>query len=266
LQTSPTYGLGTQFNLNVRNMLQGLGYTSQPPLEFTLGGPANNGPGFYPFEKTDWSPRISIAYSPRPEGGILKKIFGENDKTVIRAGASRVYDRAGFALLNSFDQIGSAGLNTTLQNACCTFGVTSAEDLPRITGINTIPINNLNGVPFLQPAPTGGFPQTPPPYGQANLWGIDNTLKTPHAYTVDFSVGRELPKRFSLQLSYVGRFGRRLLTQRDLAQPLDIVDPKSGIDYYTAASALRGSLRPLAMVERPRIIIRGSSHLPRSAR
>jgi hypothetical protein len=58
----------------------------------------------------------------------------------------------------------------------------------------------------------------------------------PHAYAVDFSIGRELPKRFSLQLSYVGRFGHRLLTQRDLAQPLDIVDPKTGIDYYTGRS------------------------------
>jgi len=246
LQTAPTYGLGTQFNKNVANMEQGLGYTSQPPLEFTLGGPVNHGPGFYPFEKTDWSPRISIAYSPRPESALLRKIFGDNDKTVIRAGASRVYDRAGFALLNSFDQIGAAGLSTTLQNACCTVGVTGAEDLPRITGINTIPQNNINGYPFLQPAPMGGFPQIPPTYGQANLWGLDNTLKTPHAYTVDFSVGRELPQRFSLQLSYVGRFGRDLLTQRDLAQPLDVVDPKTGIDYYTAASALSSLARKFA--------------------
>ena len=139
LQTSPTFGLGTQFATNVKNMQQGLGYTSEPAMAFTLGGPANNGPGFYPSEKTDWSPRVSIAYSPRFGGSLLKKIFGENDKTVIRAGFSRVYDRAGFALLNSFDQIGSAGLTTTLQNACCTFNQTGAEDLPRITGINTIP-------------------------------------------------------------------------------------------------------------------------------
>ena len=247
LQTSPTFGLGSQFNQNVKNMLQGIGYGAMPPIEFNLGGPANHGPGFYPTEKTDWSPRISIAYSPRPEGGLLKKIFGDNDKTVIRAGFSRVYDRAGFALLNSFDQIGSAGLNTTLQNPCCTFGETGAEDLPRITGIHNIPVTNINGFQFLQDPPTGGFPQTPPTFGQANLWGIDNTMKTPHAYTVDFSIGRELPKRFSVQFAYVGRFGHALLTQRDLTQPLDIVDPKTGIDYYTAASALSNLARKFAL-------------------
>jgi hypothetical protein len=238
LQTAPTFGLGTQFAQNVKNMKQGLGYTSEPAIAFNLGGPANNGPGFYNFEKTDFSPRISIAYSPRPGNGLLKKFFGENDKTVIRAGFSRVYDRAGFALLNTSDQIGAAGLSTTLQNTCCTVGVTSAEDLPRVTGINTIPTANLNGVQFLIPPPPPSFPQVPSTSAQANLWANDDTMKTPHAYAVDFSIGRELPKRFSLQLSYVGRFGHRLLTQRDLNQPLDIVDPKTGIDYYAAATAL----------------------------
>ena len=271
LQTAPTFPLGTQFGINVQNMKQGLGYTSEPPIAFNLGGPANNGPGFYPFEKTDWSPRLSIAYSPRFGGGLLKKIFGENDKTVIRAGFSRVYDRAGFALLNTFDQIGSAGLTTTLQNPCCTAGQTGAEDLPRIadipgmpgTAINNIPVFNnppppppgqtCQSVPpppcpvrFLQLAPSGGFPQTPPIAAQANLWGIDNTLKTPHAYAVDFSIGRELPGRLSLQLSYVGRFGHALLTQRDLNQPLDIVDPISHIDYYKAAAALSNLARKFA--------------------
>jgi hypothetical protein len=79
------------------------------------------------------------------------------------------------------------------------------------------------------------------------LWGNDNTLKTPHAYTADFSIGRELPHRFSLQVSYVGRFGRDLLTQRDLTQPLNIKDPISGIDYYTAASALSNKARQFAL-------------------
>ncbi len=188
-----------------------------------------------------------MAYSPRPSGGLFKRLLGDNDKTVIRAGFSRVYDRAGFALLNSFDQIGAAGLTTTIQNTCCTFGVTSAEDLPRITGIHQIPQTNLNGVQFLLPPPPPTWPQIPAVNAQANLWGTDNTMKTPHAYTADFSIGRELPKRFSVQLSYVGRFGRDLLTQRDLTQPLDIVDPKTGIDYYKAASALSNLARSFAL-------------------
>jgi carboxypeptidase family protein len=251
LQTAPTFGLGTQFGKNVTNMENGIGYGGEPAIEFNLGGPVNHGPGFYNFEKTDFSPRISIAYSPRAEGGLLRALFGSGDKTVIRLGASRVYDRAGFALLNTFDQVGAAGLTTTLQNTCCTFGVTGAEDLPRITGINSIPKNNINGVQFFLDPPTGGFPQTPNIGAQANLWGNDNTLKTPHAYTLDLSVGREFPKRFSIQVAYVGRFGRDLLTQRDLNQPLDIVDPKTHIDYYAAAAALSNLARKFALANQP---------------
>jgi hypothetical protein len=255
LQTAPTFGLGTQYDLNVANMKKGLGYTSELPLAFNLGGPVNHGPGFYKFEKTDFSPRISIAYSPRLGNGVLRKLFGENDKTVIRAGFSRVYDRAGFALLNTSDSVGAAGLTTTLQNPCCTFNQTGAEDLPRITGINTIPTVNLppNGIAsaqFLQPAPPAGFPQVVGTTAQANLWANDDTLKTPHAYAVDFSIGREMPNRFSLQVSYVGRFGHRLLTQRDLNQPLDIVDPKTGIDYYAAAAAMSNLARTFAKANR----------------
>ena len=252
-QASTTFGLGTQFAQNVRNMNQGIGYDAMPSISFIPSGPANNGPGFYPLEKTDWSPRISIAYSPRFGSGPLKTLFGDNDRTVIRAGFSRVYDRAGFALINSFDQIGAAGYSITLQNPCCTAGVTGAEDLPRITGINAIPQNNINDYPFLQPPLPATFPkpQVIPFNSEANLWGNDNTLKTPHAYTADFSIGRELPHRFSLQVSYVGRFGRDLLTQRDLTQPLNIKDPISGIDYYTAASALSIQARKFAVANLP---------------
>ncbi len=109
------------------------------------------------------------------------------------------------------------------------------------------PINIQIAFQFLQPPLPAGFPKTIPFNSEANLWGNDNTLKTPHAYTADFSIGRELPHRFSLQVSYVGRFGRDLLTQRDLTQPLNIKDPNSGIDYYTAASALSIHARKFAL-------------------
>jgi hypothetical protein len=39
----------------------------------------------------------------------------------------------------------------------------------------------------------------------------------------------------SLEVSYVGHLSHRLLTQEDLAMPLNIVDPQSKVDYFTAA-------------------------------
>src|SRR6202790_4120212 len=75
LQASTTFGLGTQFTQNVKNMNQGIGYGAMPSIDFSPSGPANNGPGFYPLEKTDWSPRISIAYSPPADSGFFRKFL-----------------------------------------------------------------------------------------------------------------------------------------------------------------------------------------------
>lgn len=233
-----SYDLGSEMKQMAQNQKQGIGYDAVPLVSFILGGPANHGPGFYHFQKSNLSPRISFAYSPRPSGGWLKSLFGEGDKTVIRGGFGRVYDRPGMQLLSTFDENAPGGLAATVQNACCLVGYDDAANVPRISNINQIPTYGPTNQLFFQPAPAGAFPQTPPPLGQAITWGVDQSLKTPYAYTIDFSIGRELPKQFSLQLSYVGRLGRNLLTQRDLRQPIDLVDPKTGIDYFAAASRL----------------------------
>src|SRR5258708_6132446 len=219
-------------------MKSGLGYGDGALVSFVLGGPVNHGAGFHHFEKKDFSPRISFAYSPHPEGGWLKKLVGDGDKTVIRGGFGRVYDRAGMQLISTFDANAPGGLGATVQNPCCLPRVTDAAAVPRVTDINTVPISYLTAQLPGGVLPPGQFPETPNPDGQAITCGVDQSLKTPYAYTIDFSIGRELPKQFSLQVSYVGRLGRNLLTQRDLAQPLNLVDPASRVDYFTAATAL----------------------------
>jgi len=248
---SGTFNLGKYFNQNVKNMQNGLGFADAPLISFIAGGKANNGPGYYNTQWANFSPRVSLAYSPRTENGLLRAIFGAADQTVIRAGFSMVYDRAGMQLVNTFDANAPAGYSTSLTNPCCVDGagnVARVQDMvnnancPNGNAINCIPLSNQDGTTaYFQNAPPGQFPQTPPsgyPGGQAITWGIDQSMKTPYAFAVDFSVGRELPRGFTLQVAYVGRFGYNLLTQRDLMQPLDIVDPKSKIDYYSAATAI----------------------------
>ena len=48
----------------------------------------------------------------------------------------------------------------------------------------------------------------------------------------------ELTKNFNIEAAYVGRQGRNLLVQRDLFMPLNLVDPQSGTDYFTASTEL----------------------------
>lgn len=261
------FNTGAEFNQMVKNMNQGIGYDAIPFMGFELSGPANHGPGWYNYQKSNLSPRISVAYSPHAQSGWLRKVFGESDSTVIRGGFSKVYDRAGMQLLSTFDANPPGGLGQTIQNFCCTFGYDDAVHAPRITDINVIPHcgpadcadPNNPASPnqlFLQPAP----PALHPPNGiQAITWGIDQGLKSPYAYAFDFSIGRELPKKMSLQLAYVGRLGRNLLTQRDLRQPLDLVDntsgPGKGMDYYQAATALAKAARAQLALPAPNNVI-----------
>jgi hypothetical protein len=108
--------------------------------------------------------------------------------------------------------------------------------------LHVVPTTDNAGKQILFPAPPGQFPQTPPSSldsGGFNIeWGLDNSIRTPYSYTFDLSIGRELPKQFALELAYVGRISRNLLTQRDVMQPLNLVDRKSGVDYFSAATRM----------------------------
>jgi Carboxypeptidase regulatory-like domain len=238
LQVIPNVNMGQWFNQRAINMDQGIGSNQDPLLEFELGGPANGRAGFYPTAKKDFAPRLALAYSPQPTSGMLKRLFGEGGKTTIRAGFGMVYDRIGMGLMNSFDQNGSFGLSTLLTNPA---GVQTLDCAPRLTNVNVIPTQGCGGTIFVA-APSGGFPQTPPSTldtgGFSISWGLDNSIKTPYSYMLDFSITRELARNTTLEVSYVGHLSHRLLAQEDLAMPLDWVDPKTGIDYFTAAARL----------------------------
>jgi hypothetical protein len=51
-------------------------------------------------------------------------------------------------------------------------------------------------------------------------------------------VQKQIPGGFTVETSYVGRFGRRLLQTIDFAMPLNLVDSQGGGDYFSAAAAL----------------------------
>jgi hypothetical protein len=69
-------------------------------------------------------------------------------------------------------------------------------------------------------------------------WGIDNHLKTPYAEAFNASLQHQLPGGFVMEEAYVGRLGRHLLQELDLAEPVDFVDPSGGGDYFSAARIL----------------------------
>ena len=241
LQVSSTFPLGQWLQQRESNMLQGIPSSQDPILQYVLGGSANNGPPFYNWDYHNFAPRVSLAYSPRPSSGLLNSVFGEG-KTSIRAGFAITYDHFGTELINTFAQDGSFGLATNLTTP---LGSQSVDCAPRVTSLTAIPTygcpSQNNGFITI-PAPAGGFPQTPPigvaNGGLSNGFSLDEGIKTPYIYMLNFSVARELTATSTLEISYVGRLSHRLLSQEDFAPPLDIVDPTSKIDYFSAISRL----------------------------
>jgi Carboxypeptidase regulatory-like domain len=218
------------------------GQTYRPTIQFDISGQANGKKPYWDWDYGDIAPRVSIAYSPSSDKGLLGKLFGGQGKTSIRAGWGIYYDHFGEGIVNTFDQQGSFGLTTQVDNAA---GFQTVDCAPRFTGSFDVGGSTggigCGGQNLVAPPP-GPFPVTPPTGIQngsfAIYWGLDDKLKTPYSHAFDASIQRELKGGFVMELAYVGRLGRRLLQQEDLAMPLNIVDPSSHIDYFGAMQQL----------------------------
>jgi hypothetical protein len=193
------------------------GQVFEPDLAFAPNGPLYHRPGYWAKSKDNIAPRFAVAYAP-------------DNKTSIRAGFGIFYDHYGQGIVNSFNQLGSFGLTTSLQNPA---GVQGYETSPRFTGRRSLPDVGLP--PQVSPI---AYPYTVPSDSFLITWGVDSKLKTPYSEALDFSVQREIPGGFTVDVAYVGRMGRHLLQQLDLAEPVDLRDPQSGADYFTAGSQL----------------------------
>jgi len=225
-QISPTIDTHDWYMKRGSEAAQGNVY--EAPLSFAPSGKANNAPGYWAKQKANIAPRLSVVYAPNP-------------RTTIRVGAGMYYDHFGEGIVNSFDQEGSFGLSNTTSTPASDYSVQSS---PRFSGPHSVP---ATGCP--SPAQTVTYPYQPVSAqnsstntvlncGLAITWGIDNHIKTPYSYGFDASFQHELPGGFVFEENYVGRLGRHLLEQLDLAEPVNLVDNKGGGDYFTAARTL----------------------------
>jgi len=234
LQVCPSPALGKWFNNRAIAGANGIPSSQDTPLQVDWCGPANGKKGFWNWDYKNLGPHVAFAWAPNKTEGFLSKLLGRGNKSSIRGGFGIVYDRFGQGIVDQFSG-NSFGLTTSLTNAPLPL-----DQLPRLTDVNTIPQSLLQPTP---PAPS--FPETIPTMaslGAANfgngVGSLDTSLKTPYSYTLDFSVERDLGGGFSLDLAYVGRLSHRLLSSQDVAQPLDLRDKKSGLDYFSAIQPL----------------------------
>ena len=243
-QAGPDVDMRTLFDLRQRNNAAGIsGETAEPFLRYDLIGKANNARSLYETDLNNFGPRFGFAYTPHFSGeGLLGKIFGDN-RTVIRGGGSLVYDRPGGAITFIQDQVSYLFDNSATTQFPAVSPVTALLTNPRFTNISTLPVQNV--------APTITHPFTPFvddgfPFGLATgefNYAVDQRFRIP--YSIQYSIGfqRELPGNFILEASYVGRQGRKLFSQADVAQVLNFKDTTSGQFMLDAFNALQAQVQ-----------------------
>jgi hypothetical protein len=215
-QVAPNVSLGEWFAQRAEEMQSGVPSNESQRISFVPAGPANNGPGFYAWDKNNFGPRVSVAWTPTPSW-------------VVRGGYGIVYDRIGAGLATTFDNGAAFGLSTDLDSVVNQ----NNENTPGIRFTST------TAVPSTYPGPPStDFPATPEVAAGVITTSMDDTIRTPYSHSFNIVVGKELGRNYAVEAAYVGRRGRSLLVRRDLAMPLNLTDPASGVDYFTAVRQL----------------------------
>lgn len=237
LQVVPNVNLTEYFNRRVEAANRGTSFTD--PITFILGGKANNAPGYYKQDWNNFAPSIAFAWSPDFGDNLFGRVFGRDNKSVVRGGFRMTYDRIGSQLAVNFDLNNLAGFTSARNINANTFDVIPGELGPLFTGRNP----DVRSLPF--PGSTGpipsnlAFPLTVPSDEDQRIeTSLDQGITTPYNYSFNFSYGREIGKGLSFEASYVGRFARKLLASRDIMQLNNIRDPESGATYYESINRL----------------------------
>jgi Carboxypeptidase regulatory-like domain len=243
-EVSPSFDIMQWFQQRIQNMNNGIPSDASPLLSWTPAGKANKGANSWydPYYK-NFGPRLALAYSPGYTSGLFGSLFGGPGKSSLRLGAGITYDNIGQVIALDSDSSGSPGTSTALINNSQEFCLGSAGcpapsvPAPRFSGTCTatgctgLP---AAGPPFFTPPTAANFPFTPAPTVSLTGFAVDPHLRTPYAIHLTASFQRQLPKNVVLDITYVGTLGRRLLGKIDYAQYLNIRDPQSKVDLWSA--------------------------------
>ena len=179
----------TAFNLALTDPQNGIGIA---------GTTSRFGRRITPSDKNNFSPRLGLAWSPTYESGFGKFLFGEPNKSVVRAGYGFYYDQA---LVGIFEQ--------------AAFTSPPFSQLPTFSSTPTSVITFSN--------PNAGTP--PGTLAARALIAVSNDFKSPETQQWSLGMQREIFRNAVLDVAYVGTKGDFLIRRRNInfQQPADIV-------------------------------------------
>jgi hypothetical protein len=231
-EVKPNIPLSEYFRRRLEASAQGKNYNE--PLLFEPSGPANGKSPLYRWDRNNFQPRIGVAWSPSFEGGFLGALFGSNGKSVVRGGFGIMNDYYGQQLAVSFDLNNTVGYVSNTTVAAGTYN-TNTRPGPLFTSYS----QPVRGLPNITVPGQLTFPVNQPFDDARRIeTSFDEALVAPTHYNWSLTFERRLPKGLALQAAYIGRAGRHMLATRDVMMPNNLTDPKSGMDWYTAAGML----------------------------
>jgi Carboxypeptidase regulatory-like domain len=172
----------------------------------------------YPFNPYygGFSPRVSVAWNPKFQSGILDRIFGQG-KTVIRGGYTRIYDRNNAVDLVLVPLLGYGfGQTIRCNGAAAAGGCLGGSGTTPATGFRVGVDGNTGPFPAVQQTlPVPAEPGINSPAG-SNISFLDNNWRP--GVNDQFTVGiqRELPDNILLEVAWVGKWSKHLYQGLDL--------------------------------------------------
>ena len=218
-QVAPNVDLGTTF-LNGRIAAANTGSTYNTRISVVPGGQANGAPNLWTPQKFNLAPRLAFAWAT------------PSNKTSVRGGFALAYDHFGEAVINSYDTGGAFALNRN--NG---FGYATTAGTKRFTGYQDVAPALGSVTVAAQTFPILPADTSITAFGSSFKSDINSKLKTPYAETFNLSVQHEIIHGMTITASYVGRLGRHVLDNLDVAAPTNLYDAGSNQTYFQAAQA-----------------------------
>ncbi len=201
----------------------------------------------YPYDPfyAGFSPRVSVAWNPKFDSGILGKLLGSNT-TVLRAGYGRLFGR-----LNGVNQLLVPLLPPGLLQAVSCTGVSRAGTCLGNNGVDPSTAFRIGpdglAAPLPSVSPTLNQPYLPGVGGNAgasDVTALDPHYRPERTDNLTVSLQRQLGKNMSMEVGYIGRKIRNEL----LAVNLDSVPYMTTLGGQTFANAFSQIYFPTAAI------------------
>jgi len=157
----------------------------------------------------DFAPSLGFAWSPNFKNGILGKVFGSSDRTVIRGGYSIAYTREGFA---SFTDMFGSNNGPTVS---LTVSPSATPAIFPLTNQGVLFRNPSSWPALTPPSDTSALPLTPGALAAVSANDFDPAIKAGYTQSMTFGIQRELDKNTALEVRWVGTHGTHLWRQQE---------------------------------------------------